>query len=603
MPGARTAMMRPLAVAAALLSLGRPAAGEVRYVSVGPELSWRGAESSSRYVSVTGEGIWMWDVEPNANLSATLGERGGRVLYSDPERGLTPLPGGEALFDGDPTTFFDPDLQEGVVRSSTLWIDLGATFRINRVRFHPRLDFGNRNRFLQEFTLSAAQFLDPLADSRGVMFFKAPNENTSPVVDKRFRSVEARVLALEPQVDRAWEIAELEVYSDGTLPVGEFESQPLRAGRPEPVWGRVLYEGGDVSTAPVVVRTRTGPDRSPLLYYLIQGGDVVQYSKAGWENAPPEDRGPVELNPAWSPWEPVTDGLVRSPPLNRYLQFHVTLTEPGAGLRELRFEYVYPPVARDLAAEISPLEARAGMETPFTLSLQVHLDRTGSESHRDTGFRQLQVRTAAEIGEVTRIRVDDLEVLPFIEVEPGTGFTVNLPRRVVQDGSFLQVEFTATVFHERTRFEVQALDRRTEEGESRVAYQVARPADIDGEPGGGLVVRHGAAEGGLSLISNLRAASPVTTPNADGVNDRLELTFTLLKLMEPARLTLDIFAVDGRPLVRAWEADHGAGTLTAAWDGLDGSGRPVPPGLYLYELRVHADGGTGRRRGVVELAY
>ena len=95
----------------------------------------------------------------------------------------------------------------------------------------------------------------------------------------------------------------------------------------------------------------------------------------------------------------------------------------------------------------------------------------------------------------------------------------------------------------------------------------------------------------------------MTTPNADGVNDRLELTFTLLKLMEPARLTLDIFAVDGRPLVRAWEADHGAGTLTAAWDGLDGSGRPVPPGLYLYELRVHADGGTGRRRGVVELAY
>ena len=341
----------------------------------------------------------MWDVEPNANLSATLGERGGRVLYSDPERGLTPLPGGEALFDGDPTTFYDPDLQEGVVRSSTLWVDLGATFRINRVRFHPRLDFGNRNRFLQEFTLSAAQFLDPLADSRGLMFFKAPNENTSPVVDKRFRSVEARVLALEPQVDRAWEIAELEVYSDGTLPVGEFESQPLRAGRPEPVWGRVLYEGGDVSTAPVVVRTRTGPDRSPLLYYLIQGGDVVQYSKAGWENAPPEDRGPVELNPAWSPWEPVTDGLVRSPPLNRYLQFHVTLTEPGAGLRELRFEYVYPPVARDLAAEISPLEARAGVETPFTLSLQVHLDRTGSESHRDTGFRQLQVRTAAEIGE------------------------------------------------------------------------------------------------------------------------------------------------------------------------------------------------------------
>lgn len=595
-------MRRPAALLV-LLAFSHPSAGEVRYVSVGPELSWRVAESSSRYVSITGEGIWMWDVEANANLSATLGERGGRVLYSDPERGFAPLPGGEALFDGDPTTFLDPDLQEGVERSSTLWVDLGATFRINRVRFFPRLDFRNRNRFLQEFTLSAAQSLDPLADSRRLMFFKPPNENTSPVVDKRFPSEEARVLALEPQVDRAWEIAELEVYSDGTVPVGEYESQPLRAGRPEPVWGRVLYEGGDISTAPVVVRTRTGPDRSPLLYYLIQGGDVVQYSKVGWENAPPEDRGPVEPNPAWSPWEPVTDGLVRSPPLRRYLQFHVTLTEPGAGLRELRFEYVHPPVARDLAAEISPLEARAGVETPFTLSLQVHLDRTGSADHRDTGFRQLQVRTAAEIGEVQRLRVDDQEVLPFIDVEPGTGFTVNLPRRVVQDGSFLQVEFTATLFHERTRFEVQALDRRTEEGESRVAYQIARAADVDGEPGGGLVVRHGPGVGELSLVSNLRAASAVMTPNGDGVNDRLELTFTLLKLLVPARLTLEIHTLAGRPLVRAWEAEHGAGTLTAAWDGLDGQGLRAPPGLYLYDLRVHSDYRADRRRGVVELAY
>ena len=365
----------------------------------------------------------------------------------------------------------------------------------------------------------------------------------------------------------------------------------------------MLYEGGDISRAPVVVRTRTGPDRSPLLYYLIQGGDVVQWSKVGWENAPVEERGPVEPNPAWSPWEPVTDGLVRSPSLNRYLQFHVTLTEPGAGLRELRFEYVYPPVARDLAAEISPLQARAGVETPFTLSLQVHLDRTGSASHRDTGFRQLQVRTGAEIGEVARIRVDDLEVLPFTEIEPGTGFTVNLPRRVVQDGSFLQVGFTATLFHERTRFEVQALDRRTEGGESRVAYQVARPADVDGEPGGGLVVRHGPDAGELSLISSLKASSAVMTPNADGVNDRLELTFTLLKLMEPARLTLEIYALDGRPVARPWETEQGAGTLTAAWDGRDGSGLVVPPGLYLYDLRVHSNAGADLRRGVVELAY
>ena len=603
MPGCPPVVATRLAAAAALLALVRPSAGDVQYIAVGPDLSWGTARASSRYVSVSFDGIWVWDVAPNTNLAATLGERGGRVLYSDPESPLLPLPGTEALFDGDPTTFFDPDLQEKAARSSTLWIDLGDTFRINRVRFFPRLDFRNRNRFLQEFTLSAWDRLGLLGVSRRLMSFQAPNENTSPVVDKRFDSAEARFLSLEPRVDRAWEIAELEVYSDGTVPTGEYESQPLRANRTMPVWGRVLYEGGDISRAPVVVRTRTGRDRSPLLYYLIQGSDLVQYSKAGWENAEEDRRGPVEPNPAWSTWEPVTGGLVRSPSLNRYLQFQITLPRPGAGLREIRFEYIYPPIARDLAAEISPTVAPAGVETPFTLSLEVHLDRTLPPASRDSGFRQLQVRTVAEIGEVGRIRVDDLQVLPFTEVEPGTGFTVNLPRRVVQDGSFVQVEFTATVLHESTRFEVQALDRRTEEGKTAVAYQVARPADVDGEPGGGLVVRHGQDAGALSLISNLRAASAVITPNSDGVNDRLELTFTLLKLMEPARLTLEILALDGRLVARAWEAERGAGTLTAAWDGLDGGGLPVPPGLYLYDLRVHSDGGADRRLGAVGLAY
>ena len=599
-------MTARLASLAALLVLVRPSEGYVQYIGVGPDgptLTWRAARASSRYVSIARDGIWMWDVAPNANLAATLGERNGRVLYADPGGARWTLSGAGVLFDGDPTTFHDPDLQRGTTRSSPLWIDLGATFRIYRVRFFPRLDFRNRNRFLQEFTLSAWDGLDSTAVSRRLISFRAPNENTSPVVDKRFDSVTTRVLELQPHVDRGWEIAELEVYSDGTVPLGEYESLPMRANRSRPVWGRVLYEGGDISRAPVVVRTRTGPDPSPLLYYLIQGGELVQYSKSGWEKTPEEERGPVEPNPAWSTWEAVTDGLVRSPSLNRYLQFQVILNQPGAGLRELRFEYVYPPIARDLAAEISPSQARAGVETPFTLSLEVHLDRTGPAAGRDTGFRQLRVTTAAEIGEVRRILVDDLEVMAFTEVEPGSGFTVNLPRRVVQDGSFIQVEFTATVLHERTRFEVQALDRRTEEGASRVAYQIARVADVDGEPGGGLVVRHGPDGGTLSLVSVPRAASAVMTPNADGVNDRLELTFTLLKLMEPARLTLEIFGLDGRPVARAYEGEHSAGTLTAAWDGLDGRGLPAPPGVYLYDLRVHSDAGSDRRRGVVGLAY
>ncbi|MBT6629043.1 MAG: hypothetical protein HOB49_18655, partial [Gemmatimonadetes bacterium] len=137
----------------------------IEFVAVGADdaaLPWDQAELSSRFVSIQADSIWMWDITTEADLTRGLAERGGFALYAG-ETGIDTLRT-TALFDGDPTTYFDPDEHALIERSSSILVDLGGTFNINRVRFVPRLDVTHRNRFLQEFSLRAAVIL-PLGSS------------------------------------------------------------------------------------------------------------------------------------------------------------------------------------------------------------------------------------------------------------------------------------------------------------------------------------------------------------------------------------------------------------------------------------------------------
>ena len=593
-----------------LLLVIATAVNAIEFVGVGVgALSWDQAKSSSRFVTVEADSIWMWDIATEANLTPGLAERGGFALYAG-ETGIDTLRT-TALFDGDLTTYFDPDENAAIERSSTILVDLGGTFNINRVRFVPRLDVIHRNRFLQEFSLRSALSL-PLGGvdlllERSLAHFLAPNENTEPVVDLRFNSVSARFVQLVPLTGRAWEIAELEVYSDGTVPQGEYVSVPLPARQATPVWGQVRYEGGNLAQAPFVVQTRTGPDPHPVLHFIKNGDELVPIDGDSWATTLPGLQGPREPNPAWSGWSTVTEGAVRSPSLNRYLQFRVALPAPGTGLGQLRFDYSFPPIARDLAAEIWPRTATAGVETDFTLFLAAEMKTSGAVQRRDTGFRQIEVRTSVEISRVGPVFVDDEEVFATAQVQPGVGFSLNLWERVLKDGSFLQIELTAAALRDRTQFEVRAVDRRSDvdDGQS-VAYQLARPADIDvSTPGGGLIVDldDDGGDGRTELLANIRLHSPVITPNGDGANDALQVSLSLLKLLEPARLRLEIFGLDGQRVRRAVDRPSTSGNLTLSWDGRDDAGRVVPPGSYVYQIRVDADASNARHHGIVSVAY
>lgn len=77
------------------------------------------------------------------------------------------------------------------------------------------------------------------------------------------------------------------------------------------------------------------------------------------------------------------------------------------------------------------------------------------------------------------------------------------------------------------------------------------------------------------------------TPNGDGVNDR---AIVAMRGFGPGRgpreAVLDIYDFDGRLLRRLTQVEYRPPEHRISWDGMDYSGHAMPPGSYLFVLRV-----------------
>jgi flagellar hook assembly protein FlgD len=104
-------------------------------------------------------------------------------------------------------------------------------------------------------------------------------------------------------------------------------------------------------------------------------------------------------------------------------------------------------------------------------------------------------------------------------------------------------------------------------------------------------------------IHALRLVSSVFTPNGDGTNDELQIEFDLLNLVGAVSVTVDLYDLSGRKLGRVFDGVAASGRFSAAWDGRDGEGHLLAPGLYIIRLAVDTDQGLATAERVVSLAY
>ena len=448
----------------------------------------------------------------------------------------------------------------------------------------------------------------------------------------RFRPMSTDLNASRPQIAR-YGLGEMELYGRGFVPEATWESIPVDLGQMVNV-GRVHFslsrwrrDGDRLVRAPDAAATakvelKSGLDETPRSYYTYdQMGKLIETTAEdyanklktrqwAWHPAGVGWRGPVvEDTEQWSFW---TAPLQRSGdrprlPRGRFLKLRVNLKTESlwdfARVDSLVVE-TSPllaarvtgevAVAGDLLPEGNMAHVPAGELTEFVYEVGAEFTEAGQ-----SGFDAVRVATSPEGGFLGLEMGDPLrETVPDSVVENDVGFAVYLPRRIGADSDQrLRLRMESTIYDAAGEVAGEVFDRI-----GAFLPQAVEPGDVSADVGTNQLRVLAAAATLGDVLREVEVSPRSFTPQGDGINDRLQLAYTLFRIRS-ARVEVDLMSLDGRRLRRLFAGLQSAGRHEQTWDGRDEAGDLVAPGIYLLRVGVDADDGAFRRLQPIAVAY
>ena len=356
---------------------------------------------------------------------------------------------------------------------------------------------------------------------------------------------------------------------------------------------------------------------------------------------------------AWSPWSSpydvgaalteaeIENGQLGVPIVSlgprRYIQFRIDFLsedlEAATGIGPLAFTVATPPPAAQILGEIFPRQVELGKSVDFVYAVLPTSIRPGV----DTGFDGFEIATPVRVEAIESIEVlgadgrseaadfsgADLAALPAtdesgrfaIEAVGARRFRVRFPLIAESElatgrTAQLRIRFRSRVLRYGTKFAGFAFNRAEGDvGQEVVAGNVAALAPGDDD----IVAVGSATNRGLSvdvpltgsspLLINVRSAPRPFSPNGDGINDATHVHYDLSRLVSPAPVAVEIVDLAGRRVRRLFSGLQGGGSYAMPWDGVDGRGAALPPGIYLVRVTLASDAGDESAVRVVELVY
>ena len=376
---------------------------------------------------------------------------------------------------------------------------------------------------------------------------------------------------------------------------------------------------------------------------------AVRLTRAEYQNLPGNKRSTIEPDVVfWSGAQPVENGgFIKAPGGRPYFQIQVEFTsddpESATAIRSLRFEYSAPQTISQIYGEIAPAtNVKAGQDTTFVLALKALLEGGNK------GFNRLQVFTPTRIERIEAVQIDlgggVLQDLVQSQGSPQEGqfqqlftddeqFVLAFPKLGPDLGGkarevLLKVRFKARVIDFRTNFRANALldslstGRRVFNTNGIVALadsgidtlalflpQGLEARDVVNflqtdqlEDSNSLAVTADLSSQSKELVTKLKMEPNPFTPNGDLVNDQLQVSFDVQRLTAARPIKVEIFDLSGQR-VRSIEQEAVSGGYSQNWDGRDGEGKLVAPGLYLVRVSVDADAANSAQVHLVSVAY
>jgi hypothetical protein len=98
-------------------------------------------------------------------------------------------------------------------------------------------------------------------------------------------------------------------------------------------------------------------------------------------------------------------------------------------------------------------------------------------------------------------------------------------------------------------------------------------------------------------------SSPVLTPNGDGVNDEVDISYALIQFASGVQVDVEVFDLAGRRVRRLFSEPLPAGAYSAVWDGRSDDDEMVPPGNYLCRVKAEGEARIFETTNVVGVVY
>jgi len=544
------------------------------------------------------------DSTTNAVDNLPLRRRGGGISSPQARGDLTGL-----LTDGNAETFWRVS-RERRPDGTSLVIDLGAILPINRIRFQ-----GNPEIFLRAYELFVHDG-DPtqLREGLPVAYINQVGSNLEQGeadIDVTIPLQFVRFIRLISRSGQEFIIEEAEVFGDGFAPTGDYLSDVIDLGQAAN-FGKIRLQTRLDPLANAILQTRTGSVPDPKVYYgkteVFEGEDRQEEpilpvgspeAKEEYDDLTSSNKGEIIDNvDEWSPWSaPYEDffGDLLSPGNRQYVQFRLLFSSDDARqsafVDSFSFDYSIPTLAEEMTAEVTPATVTLGESNTFDYYIRSQFDTANA------GFDQVQIRTPFK-ATVQTVELDGIPVaFSEIDTENGNSLSIELSNdRVTASGQILRITFDALVTVYGTTFFGKVFDSQTGELGQDVVAGDATPAAESNRLSIQGVLRP-------ELVLELNANPPVFTPNGDGINDELQVSYILLRALSQVPIDVTLYDLSGRTIRHLQNNGAFNGPQQLFWDGKNEDGAMAPPGLYLLRLSIDTDTGSENRTLLVGLAY